>query len=181
MVIQLPPSNSAFLEKVRLLDLSPLAYQLRYSASGPRWTQAKIIKAVARYLAFLFLIDRYPHLQLVPSQEVDIVWHYHILDTRKYAEDCQLLFGQFIHHFPYFGTRGEADRLNLKQAYILTQVLYRKHFGDDLAIDQALPADCEPLRMEPTLEAGCAYLQTSQQRPGVAIAIDDVLHFFSVI
>eukprot|EP01116_Phalansterium_solitarium_P017493 TRINITY_DN431_c0_g1_i1.p1 TRINITY_DN431_c0_g1~~TRINITY_DN431_c0_g1_i1.p1 ORF type:complete len:232 (+),score=15.46 TRINITY_DN431_c0_g1_i1:172-867(+) len=33
-----------------------------------------------------------------PDVEVDKIWHKHILQTRKYAEDCQLVFGEFLHH-----------------------------------------------------------------------------------
>lgn len=36
----------------------------------------------------------------VPTELADKVWHYHILDTQKYAADCNTLFGKFIHHTP---------------------------------------------------------------------------------
>lgn len=35
-----------------------------------------------------------------PTVLADHVWHYHILDTQKYAADCNTLFGKFIHHMP---------------------------------------------------------------------------------
>lgn len=35
-----------------------------------------------------------------PSAKVDDFWHLHILDTRKYHEDCLRQFGKFIHHNP---------------------------------------------------------------------------------
>lgn len=36
--------------------------------------------------------------QLVPSSDVELLWQLHILDTRRYAADCQLLCGAFVHH-----------------------------------------------------------------------------------
>lgn len=178
MIPKMPPLTGyqVFLQKVRFLDLGSVAYQLMHSNTGPRWTEAKTVAAIARYLAFLYLIDSYPHLQLVPTQEIDQVWHQHILDTSKYAEDCQMLFGRMIHHFPFLGTRGEVDRYNLQQAYVLTQVLLRRHFAADIAVDEALPSDCEPLRLDGS--SGCAHWHAPQQRPKVAIEIGEMLRFF---
>lgn len=124
-----------FLQKCQSLNLEPIAYQLMRSKSGPHWTQQQTIKAISRYLSFLYLAHCYPRIPLVPSYDIDQIWHYHISDTVKYAEDCQFLFGRFIHHFSYFGVCGETDRQNLLRTYALTQVLFRKHFGEELAIN----------------------------------------------
>jgi hypothetical protein len=128
----------AFLQKVRLLDLKPLAAQLM--RAQPQHFSKSIIRSIADYLEFLYLVDRHPDLRLVPTVEVDQVWHHHILDTRKYAEDCQILFGRFIHHAAHAGIRGEEGRLAQLQAFTLTQALYRHHFG---RIIESVPADCE--------------------------------------
>ncbi|MCX7069356.1 MAG: hypothetical protein NTW85_16940 [Methylococcales bacterium] len=53
-----------------------------------------------------------------------------ILDTQKYQEDCELLFGYFLHHFPYFGMRGKEDEENLKMAWTETRQLYKTRFGE---------------------------------------------------
>ena len=44
------------------------------------------------------------------------MWHRHILDTRAYASDCERIFRNFMHYFPYFGLRGEADAVALESA-----------------------------------------------------------------
>jgi hypothetical protein len=137
-----------FLQKAQQLDLSPIAYQLMQSPAGPRWTKPQTVKALAQYLAFLYLSDCYPHLQLVPSLTIDQVWHYHILDTQKYAEDCQLLLGHMIHHFPYLGLRGESDRRNQQQAYTQTKRLLSQHFSHNSIEQNLLPGDCEPIQIE---------------------------------
>jgi hypothetical protein len=65
-----------FLQKAQYLDLSAIAAQLMQSNTGPNWTKAQTVKAIAQYLTFLYLSDYYPHLQLVPSSDIDQVWHY---------------------------------------------------------------------------------------------------------
>lgn len=156
-----------FIQKVRTLDLGSLAYQLMNAPAGPQWDSAQTTKAITRYLAFLYLVDRYPHLTLVPTLEIDCVWHCHILDTEKYAGDCQILFGQFIHHFPYFGVRSEADRLAQQQAARLTRKLFQQHFGQILPdAEQDKGADCEPILAADT--PGCAAL-SDRNRPQVVL------------
>ena len=46
----------------------------------------------------LYLDFEAPH---VPTIDIDLFWHQHILDTRAYAKDCQKVFGQFLHHFQF--------------------------------------------------------------------------------
>jgi hypothetical protein len=161
-----PESFQCFLQKARSLDLGSLAYQLMYARSGPFWTRSQAAAAIARYLGFLYLISEYPSFQLVPTPEIDQVWHHHLLDTEKYAADCQQLFGQFVHHFPYLGTGDEADRRAWYQAYALTLVLFRKHFGSDFTLSP-IPADCEPLQSL----AGCRSRPTV--RPTVALSLNE--------
>ena len=171
---QFPSTESfqLFLQKARSLDLGPLAYQLMHAHSGCGWSKAQTVRGISRYLAFLYLVDQYPRLQLVPTQEVDQVWHQHILDTQKYAEDCQHLFGQLIHHFPYLGTRGEADQHQWYRAYAMTQALFCRHFGINFI--NSMPADCEPLRSLPA----CRSTRATQQRPTVAISTEEALRVF---
>ena len=40
------------------------------------------------------------NINLSPSEEIDIVWHNFILDTKEYARYCIMKFGKFIHHVP---------------------------------------------------------------------------------
>ncbi|MBU3008595.1 glycine-rich domain-containing protein [Cobetia amphilecti] len=86
-------------------------------------------KAEREYRRFLSLKAFYPAVSLVPSKEVDALWHAHILDTRAYREDCHQVFGRFIDHYPYFGIYGEDDYQQLKDAFAQTVALYEKHFG----------------------------------------------------
>jgi hypothetical protein len=65
------------------------------------WTSAHADRMIEEYREYLALFYFHPEDELVPpSQDLDDVWHEHILDTQRYSEDCQRVFGRFIHHVP---------------------------------------------------------------------------------
>jgi hypothetical protein len=67
------------------------------------WTQERVDAVEREYRRFLYLMKKYPDELTAPSMEVDRFWHQHILDTMKYARDCESAFGYFLHHYPYLG------------------------------------------------------------------------------
>ena len=89
-------------------------------------------------------------------------WHTHILDTQKYMLDCENLFGRYIHHFPYFGMRGEKDRNQLKKSFYETEELFLLHFSES-PVSVGI-ADCGALCNEPTPKFGYGAL-FSNERP----------------
>ncbi len=115
-------------DSVQKLDFSRLRYK-HTSSHEAEMTEAEWDKAELEYRRFLHLKQLYPGVSLVPSKQVDYVWHAHILDTKAYREDCQNLFGRFIDHYPYFGIYGKEDYANLVSAFDKTIELYEKHFG----------------------------------------------------
>ncbi|MDB5962986.1 MAG: hypothetical protein JWP59_4280, partial [Massilia sp.] len=52
------------------------------------------------YREFLLFAKTYPAATPTPTADVDAFWHFHILDTVKYARDCASAFGYFLHHKP---------------------------------------------------------------------------------
>jgi hypothetical protein len=66
------------------------------------WTAATTQQAESLYRRFLMLHMMFPSEEFVPTKVIDAYWHQHILDTRKYAADCDAVFGTFLHHDPYF-------------------------------------------------------------------------------
>lgn len=111
------------------LDLGPIKFKLASKDDGPGWSVVKVTRVEAEYRKFLTLCAEMPGEQIVPSKEVDEMWHTHILDTAKYAEDCDTIFGYFLHHFPYLGLRGDEDARALVAASERTKHLYRERFG----------------------------------------------------
>lgn len=124
-----------FLKRLEKLDLKPLAHQLM-GAYG--WTCKRSLLAILRYLMFLCLICLYPDRLLVPTPEIDAVWHCHILQTRKYRQDCQVLFGQYLDHEPNLEVKRMTNQpsVALTVAYTQTKALFEQHFGVD-AFDSA--------------------------------------------
>lgn len=125
----LSPEDYAFLQRLAAIDFGPIAFKLMHPESGAGWTLEQVTQAINQYRRFLFLHHRHPNLPLVPSRVVDQVWHTHILDTAKYREDCNLLFGRFIDHYPYFGVADAAACQQLEQAFAQTQTLLTAYFG----------------------------------------------------
>ncbi len=50
------------------------------------------------YQMHLFLAAKYPSVRYVPSDQVAAFVHTHVLDTEKYARDCERICGRLIHH-----------------------------------------------------------------------------------
>lgn len=126
------PTPQSAEEAIAALDLRPIKVKLMDAHSGEDWTQEYTDHVELWYRRFLLLSQRYPTKPIVVNQAIDTFWHYHILDTRKYAEDCQAVFGHFFHHFPYFGMRGEEDAKNLQQCFGDTMQLIEQEFGESL-------------------------------------------------
>ena len=109
------------------IDLDPIHELLVNGSNGPRWTPVKASYAIALYRTFLHLCVKYPGERLVPTPDIDTVWHSHILDTRKYQKDCQKLFGKYLHHSPYGSEDGEEP---LQNNFYRTLELVAKEFPE---------------------------------------------------
>ena len=93
-------------------------------------THDELDLAEQEYRRFLALHLVFPEADIVPCKLVDTIWHQHILDTRAYHADCNVIFGDYLHHFPYFGMRGDGDAQALADAYRETLRRYRDAFGE---------------------------------------------------
>jgi hypothetical protein len=112
------------------LDLEPIKVKLMHKASGEGWSLQKANAVEFEYRRFLYLMKTFPHEQTAPLMDVDTFWHYHILDTMKYAADCEAVFGYFLHHFPYIGLRGEEDEEVHHRVGERMKELYEATFGE---------------------------------------------------
>lgn len=120
--------STTAMRNIAKLDLDPIKVKLMHRESGEGWTLEHAHAIEVEYRRFLCLMQLYPYEDFAPLLDVDIFWHYHILDTRKYAADCQQAFGHFIHHHPYVGLG--ADDGSDHQAYgTRMHELYQATFG----------------------------------------------------
>jgi hypothetical protein len=157
---------------IQAIDLSLIKFKATRLEDGYGWTPAYADRMETAYKRYLILHAKYPEMTLAPEQDVDRFWHMHILDTRKYAADCDATFGHFLHHFPYLGLRGADDAKALQTAFEKMQALYLEEFGEPLAAkDKRDAAWCavEPTAraawcaVEPTKAAWCAVEPTKAE------------------
>src|SRR6266581_9018473 len=135
---------------IEALDLDPIKLKLMDPEEGQGWSREYANRMELAYKRFLILLTTHPEETLAPSKDVDKFWHGHILDTLKYAEDCEEVFGYFLHHFPYFGMRGAEDAANLAKAAETTRRLYRQEFWstqDQDATQSGISARTESVAM----------------------------------
>lgn len=118
-----------YMEDINAIDFTMVKLKIRDKEEGLGWTAAQCDEAEMEYKRFIALKRTYPDKEIVPNKQVDLFWHQHILDTQKYAEDCENVFGYFLHHFPYFGMKDEQEMQALTDAFEETKELYASHFG----------------------------------------------------
>lgn len=114
------------------IDLEMVKMKLMDTEEGLGWTTEQCDIAEVEYKRFLHLNKRFPDFAIVPHTVMDLMWHQHILDTRAYISDCNKVFGEYFHHFPYFGIRSEEDKQDLTNAFDETQSIYANEFGEDM-------------------------------------------------
>jgi hypothetical protein len=116
------------LDRVSQLDFTMLKKKL---IDERGWTPEFCEDVESLYRQFLALNARYPDEKVCPTGPIDTFWHAHILDTRAYTRDCELVFGGYLHHFPYFGMRGPDDEAALQEAFRKSVEKFIIHFGVD--------------------------------------------------
>jgi len=131
------------LERVATIDFTMLKHKL---VEEKDWTQEHADEIEDLYRKFLALNLRFPDQKICPSGPIDDFWHAHILDTRAYAEDCKVLFGGMLHHFPYFGMRGPEDKAALETTFASSVDLFIRHFGIDPTAGDTQARSCRPQR-----------------------------------
>ena len=111
----------------KLLDADAFEAQRR---NGERlWDEERVERALNEYKQFLALMHWNPEAVLVPSEDIDEVWHTHVLNTARYQADCETIFGRFQHHFPTFGESEEVQEEQMK-GRDETLKLFEEAFGE---------------------------------------------------
>jgi hypothetical protein len=109
--------DSNFLQKLNSLDFGSLAYKLMNPENSTGMSLEMATDAIKKYKGFLFLIHKSKGQKISPSAYIDHVWHTAVLDTEMYYVQCGVLFGEYIHHFPFFGQRDEQDKMELEMTF----------------------------------------------------------------
>ncbi len=153
-----------FWDKLNKLNLERVAYKLMHSKG---WTTEKTQVAINRYKLFLYVKSVYPATALVPTSEIDAVWHAHIeVNLHQYIHDTNYLFGYTLNHISAVNETEEMRDIYV-QASNNTTALFEQIFGAgvleytslqtaacaDIAIDSN-PAPCADLPIVPNALIG---------------------------
>jgi len=94
-------------------------------------------RIIGRYGNFLQLFKLYPKTMLVPTLDIDLVWHTHQLSHARYRQVTEQLVGTLIDHNDKLGKPVLDDGMQR------TKNLYRIRFGEEYQICNCW--DCEAL------------------------------------
>lgn len=159
------PSAEERLRRIDALDLEPIVYRLMHAEPGEAALRlAEADCAVALYRCFLKLCVLHPGTRIVPTTQLDRVWHAHVLDTAKYRADCDHVFGHFMDHFPYAGLRGEDDRRAWRDDFAQTRRLFAEHFGEEIGA-RPTPSACRNHGDGSDCCTGCVKAPAGDVRP----------------
>ncbi|HKA46122.1 MAG TPA: hypothetical protein VKF40_29290 [Burkholderiales bacterium] len=124
---------------IHALDLESVKARVRDPELGEGWTRDYADRIEAAYKTYLTMLVKYPDEaeDILLSKDVDEFWHTHILQTRKYTEDCQKVFGNFLHHEPHVGEVTAADLIKRSALAEKTRRLYALEFGGEDKADAA--------------------------------------------
>lgn len=106
------------------------AFEAQRRKGEQLWDEERVARALFEYKQFLALMYWYPEAPLVPSEDIDDVWHTHVLHTARYHADCKTIFGRFQDHSPAGGDAAvdlqDQDTSDRDQ----TQQLFEEAFGE---------------------------------------------------
>lgn len=114
-------NNKAAWRYIKAIDFSGVEDKLK--TSHPKWSKKHISLAILSYQMFLYIARVFPTWSHAPHRSMDEVWHNHILYTKQYTQDCQALFGHYMHHNPASPRtkRGKKEKESLRDSYLNTR------------------------------------------------------------
>lgn len=128
-----PQFDTSFASRLAKIDLTAV---MAHVAQDTGLMGEDLARAEQLYRQFLTLKAKFPTTSFVPPKLVDEVWHAHITFTRQYFADCDLLFGEYLHHTPdLVGAEASFEQI--------TVPAYQSYFGVNLkAFGLAKAAAC---------------------------------------
>lgn len=125
-------------EKIKNLDLSYLEKRL-LEKSKQIQTIDEAKESVRRYKNFLILMLKYSKFKVIPTPDIDEVWHDHILHTIQYTRDTHAIFGNYLHHEPFHTQDDEKAQKDMNdensELFYMTAALYIKEFQEPYTLE----------------------------------------------
>ncbi len=122
------------------------------------WMPEHAERTMDEFRRFVFLRVCNGGNSLVPSPDVDEVWHLALQYTKRYAMMCRRFCGGFMHHDP---STSAQEKVALRQRYGNTIRLYMEVFeekppADIWALARAVGNECENGCGNPPCGLACA-------------------------
>jgi hypothetical protein len=151
------------------LDLESVKLRVTDPKLGEGWTRAYADSIEVAYRNYLTMLVKYQDdaEDILLSEDVDEFWHTHILQTIKYTDDCEAVFGKYLHHTPHVGEVTAADRERRKMQAETTRRLYENEFGGELKCGAAWSG--MPLVLDSAAMSGAAIRAEGAAMSGAAI------------
>ena len=122
-------------QKIEEFEIDDLDSSFTFSDRLARendWSIEYTLRAIQEYKKFIFLVTISDE-PCTPSDQIDQVWHLHLLYTHSYwITLCKNTIKKDIHHGP---TKGAEERDYFKEQYIRTLELYRRVFDENAPND----------------------------------------------
>ncbi|KAK9849954.1 hypothetical protein WJX84_011398 [Apatococcus fuscideae] len=114
--------------KYKIADAVDRQQAFWYQVSLPHYRDEQFLRAADRnYRQFLLLHQQNPGNFIVPSFDMDLLWHAHQACHAMYLEDCRAAFGKLFGHDDSINDR--APGLQLENGFQRTARLYAQTFG----------------------------------------------------
>ena len=110
------PSENAMVSDEEIAEIGrtiDLSFVVSKAKEKYQWADQHASEAMHLYLSGLYICRNYPKRCFAAiSHSGDAIWHQHIIDTQKYADDCNILLWRFLSRQPIYGNpSGDDDRV----------------------------------------------------------------------
>ena len=123
--------------KYTLVEAAARQRMFYYQVSLPHYRMSQfLVKALQRYMKFLFLKKNNPDLFLVPCYDFDLIWHSHQLHPLSYKIDTLAIIGKLFNHDDSVNDRSPDAKL--KRSDGTTRELWKKFFGEEFPLAGAM-------------------------------------------
>ncbi|KAL4951630.1 hypothetical protein BDW69DRAFT_186220 [Aspergillus filifer] len=137
--------------------------------------EGTLTRAVDRYSKFLKLFKLYPAQMLVPTLDVDLVWHTHQCSRERYNLAMMRIAGRLIDHDDKLGKN------TLDPGFEKTAALFRVRFGVEYS--RCLCWDCEALldAVEAGRKRGGSMKEREKERGDIAKSVQESIAYYRAV
>lgn len=123
--------RATWLDGFNLLDSTQRQATFLWQVSAPAFSRQTFLEeGLVQYFKFLKLRAFHPNLLVVPTYQIDLMWHTHMLASITfYYQDCESIIGSRLHHDDSLNDRTEGGRLDT--AFRATKEAWYDQYGEN--------------------------------------------------